>query len=331
MTTELIDRYIHEVGEPLPARMRADVQAELRSLLLDTIEERARAAGRPVDSELVTRVLREFGPPEEVAARYAPPAQYFIGPRLFPVYRMAVGIMGLVVAALFLAFFVVGVLRTIHKPDEAVTVGEALGVVGKILHTALFNFGLMTLVFGVVERVQQHRELTGKAWNPATLPPVDDPDRISPAGHVFSLYAILVFAILFNFYPDWVGIMGFTPGARSWRLPLLRPQFANYLPVLNLWWALAFTLNLIVLRHGRWGRETRATEFALGLLAIGILLMVILGPPVFRYDRIVKMVLIVALIGKGIESAGRLHRLLRRPPVPPWTAAEPEAPERPQG
>lgn len=325
---ELIDRYVHEVGEHLPAQMRADVEAELRSLLLDMVEERARTAGKAADSELVTRVLREFGSPEEVAARYAPPAQYFIGPRLFPIYKLAVGIMGLVVAALFLAFFVVGVVRTIQKPDEAVTLGEALGVVGKILHTALFNFGLMTLVFGIVERVQQHRELTGKTWDPTALPPVNDPYRISPVGHVFSLYAIVVLAILFNFYPEWVGIFGFTPGKGNWHWPLLLPDFANYLPLLNLWWGLAFTLNLVVLRQGRWRRETRWTEFALGLLAIGILLMVILGPPVFRFDRIVKLVLMVALVGKAIETLGRLHRLLRRPADTPWNA---EASDQQQG
>ena len=328
MTTELIDRYVHEVGEHLPAQMRADVEAELRSLLLEMVEERASTAGKAADSELVTRVLREFGSPEEVAARYAPPAQYFIGPRLFPIYKLAVGIMGLVVAALFLAFFVVGVVRTIQKPDEAVRLGEALGVVGKILHAAIFNFGLMTLVFGIVERVQQHRELTGKTWNPAALPPVDDPYRISPAGHVFSLYAIVVLAILFNFYPEWVGIFGFTPGKGAWQWPLLLPDFANYLPLLNLWWGLAFTLNLVVLRQGRWRREMRWTEFALGLLAIGILLMVILGPPVFRFDRIVKVVLVVALIGKGMETVGRLYRLLRRPAATPWNPGDAEASDR---
>jgi len=331
MTTELINRYVHEVGEHLPAQMRADVEAELRSLLLDMVEERARAAGRTADSDLITRVLREFGPPEEVATRYAPPAQYLIGPRLFRVYKMAVGIMGLVVAALLLAFFVAGVVQTIRNPAEAVTLGKALSVVGKIFHTAIFNFGLLTLVFIIVERVQQHRELTGKLWNPAALPPVDDPDRISPAGHVFSLYAILAFAILFNFYPEWVAIFGFTPKAGAWHWPLLRPEFKLYLPLLNLWWGLAFTLNLVVLRQGRWRRETRWTEFALGLLAIGILLMVILGPPVFRYDRIVKVVLILALIGKGMESGGRLFRLLRHPAAAPWAAGDAEASDHQQG
>jgi len=331
MTMELIDRYVHEVGEHLPGRMRADIQTELRSLLLDTVEERARAVGRPVDTEVVSKVLREFGSPQEVAARYAPPAQYLIGPRLFPTYKLAVGIMGLVVAALLLAFFVAGVVRSIQKPDEAVTLGLALSVVGKIIHTAIFNFGLMTLVFVIVERVQQQRELTGKAWDPAALPPVDDPDRISPVGHVFGMYGILVFAILFNLYPEWVAVLGFSPDTGSWRLPLLRPEFSMHLPLLNLWWGLAFTLNLVVLRQGRWRREMRWAELGLKLLGVIILSFIILGPPVFRFDRIAKGILVCALALKLIEASKCLYRLLRRKTFAPWTAAETGTPGEQHG
>jgi hypothetical protein len=38
---DLIDRYAHEVGQYLPNRLRADVEAELRSLLTDSVEEKA--------------------------------------------------------------------------------------------------------------------------------------------------------------------------------------------------------------------------------------------------------------------------------------------------
>ena len=37
---DLIDRYVHEVGRYLPRKNRADIQAELRSLLIDTLEAR---------------------------------------------------------------------------------------------------------------------------------------------------------------------------------------------------------------------------------------------------------------------------------------------------
>lgn len=328
---ELIDRYVHEVGEHLPRRMRVDVQTELRSLLLDALEERARDASRPADVELAAKVLREFGPPQEVAARYAPQPQYLIGPRLFPAYKLTIIIMTVVVAAVLLGFFVVGVLRSIQNPADSLNLSAELGVIGKIFYTAFFNFGLVTLVFAIVERLQQRREAAGAAWDPAALPPVNDPDRISPAGHVFSVYAILALAILFNFYPEWVGIVGFHQGAGSWRLSLLRPEFSTNMPLLNLWWGLAFVLNLFVLRQGRWRRKTRWAEFALGLLGGVVLLLIIIGPPVFRYNTIVKGILLGPLLIIAITSVGRVYRLLTCKPTESWTAAEAKTSGNEQG
>jgi len=328
---ELIDRYVHEVGEHLPRRMRADVQAELRSLLLDALEERARAAGCPADAELVTKVLREFGPPQEVAARYAPQPQYLIGPRLFPAYKLTITIMAIVVAAVFLASFVVGVLRSIQGPADSLNWRAALEVVGRIIYTAFFNFGLVTLVFAIVERVQQQREVAGAAWDPAALPPVDDRNRISPVGHVFSMYAILALAVLFNFFPEWVGIVGFHSGEGSWRLSMLRPEFSAYMPLLNLWWGLAFVLNLLALRQGRWRRETRWAEFGLGLFGAVILFLIIVGPQVFRFDWIAKTFLKGVLVIALIASGKRLYYLLTRKPSEPWTAAKANASDNEQG
>ena len=110
---DLIDRYVHEVGEHLPYRLRADVEAELRSLLMDALEERAGAAGRPPDAELAAVVLREFGAPRDVAQRYSPEAQYLIGPRLFPAYKRTLQILAAIFAALLFASGIVTILATI--------------------------------------------------------------------------------------------------------------------------------------------------------------------------------------------------------------------------
>jgi len=42
---ELIDRYVQEVGRHLPRKNRTDIQAELQSTLVDTLE--ARVEGEP--------------------------------------------------------------------------------------------------------------------------------------------------------------------------------------------------------------------------------------------------------------------------------------------
>lgn len=307
---EVIDRYVHEIGEHLPWNLRADVEAELRSLLLDSLEERARAAQRPPDSPLAEAVVREFGPPGEVAKRYLPQDQYLIGPRLFPAYRLAFKIAVIVIVAasggLLIAAIVPSALGNRKGPDLL----ELANTIWQFAKGIFINLALVTLVFAIIERVQARREATAPAWSPAMLPPVKDPGRISQAHMVFEMYMILAFAVLFNFYPEWVGMA--IANGRVYLTSFLMPAFATYMPLVNVFWASDFALRLTVLSQGRWRRETRAGELALGLYGAVILYLLITGPPLFRFDfqvkAILKGVLILVLWGSGT----RLYRLLTR-------------------
>ena len=135
---DLIDRYVHEVGQRLPHRLRADVEAELRSLLTDSVEEKARLAAIPADEGLAAAVLREFGTPKAAAARYAPEPQYLIGPRLYPAYVTAVKIMLPILAALTLAAVVAGQFRHAGEPPSLAVFVRATG---RFLWSALENLG----------------------------------------------------------------------------------------------------------------------------------------------------------------------------------------------
>jgi hypothetical protein len=89
---ELIERYVHETGKNLPRKMRADIQMELNSLLMDTLEERAAESGKVPTADMTADLLREFGKPEEMAAQYRPD-QFLIGPALIPVFQLVTLIM----------------------------------------------------------------------------------------------------------------------------------------------------------------------------------------------------------------------------------------------
>ncbi len=321
---EIIDRYVHEIGEHLPWNLRADVEAELRSSLMDSLEDRARAAGQPADARLAEAVVRECGTPREVAKRYLPQDQYLIGPRLFPAYKLAVKIALLLVAvvsgALVLAAFVNSALGHRAGPDWQALAHTIWGVISGIF----INLALVTLVFAIMERVRARREAMGRPWSPAMLPPLKDPDRVSQAGMVIEMYLILAFAVLFNFYPDWVGAV-FANG-KVYFMSLLLPAFAMYLPLVNIFWALDFILHLIVVSHGRWRRETRAMEFALGLYGAVVLYLLIIGPPLFRFDSPVKGLLKLVFALVVLNSLGRLYHLFTRRPFEPWRVAEGAAP-----
>jgi len=309
---EVIDRYVHEIGEHLPWNLRADVEAELRSLLMDSLEERARAAERPPDPLLAEAVIREFGAPEEVAKRYLPQDQYLIGPRLFPAYQVAVKIAIIVVAAASGGLFIAALVGSAAGNREGLDLLAVAHTIWQVAVGIFFNLALVTLVFAIIERVQARREATAPAWSPAMLPPVKDPDRIAQAGMVLEMYLILVAAVLFNFYPEWVG-MAFVNG-RVHLMSFLLPGFATYMPLVNVFWALDFALHLIVLSHGRWRSETRAAELGLGLYGAVILYLVITGPPMFRFDFGVKAALKVVLVLVLFGASQRLYRLLKRRP-----------------
>jgi hypothetical protein len=86
----LVDDYLRAVALLLPKDQREDITAELRDTILNRIEERQAALGRPLTDDEVEAVLREVGHPLVVAARYREGAQSLIGPALYPFWLFAV-------------------------------------------------------------------------------------------------------------------------------------------------------------------------------------------------------------------------------------------------
>src|SRR5258706_14658181 len=87
----LLDRYVTEVGNHLPRKGRADIEAEIRSTLQDMLDDRSQATGQPIDEAMMGAVLKEYGAPTKVAATYQTP-RYLIGPRLYPIFELVLKI-----------------------------------------------------------------------------------------------------------------------------------------------------------------------------------------------------------------------------------------------
>lgn len=344
---ELIERYLYKVGEELPAKQRDDVKAELRSLLLDALEDRAAEAGRPVDEEVAVEVLRAFGHPEEVAARYQPSGQYLIGPRLFPVFVGVAKIILVGLAVLFSIFVIISLVAYPGRMPEMFRPASVLDFVDSYVKFALLNLALLVGVFAIIERVQAKRPASEERaeWDPRELPAIPDsadPERISQAGLVFKIYAIVALFLWVNQFPETLGIwVFFGDQTRVIRFT----DMGMHLPVvlLNIFWGLALALNMWLLRMGRWTRESRWAEFGLGLYGGAILYLVLVsgaftgpepselaaeawrqGPMEMlqmaradlpRLGKLLHAVLTIILGITLIEALVRLVRVLRRYPV----------------
>lgn len=75
---EVIEAYVVDTMRRLPARERDGIGFELRGLLAEMLADRAQAEGRPADDAMVLAMLRGFGTPAEVAARYRAPGMVVI-------------------------------------------------------------------------------------------------------------------------------------------------------------------------------------------------------------------------------------------------------------
>ena len=296
---KLIDLYVAEVGRHLPRKQRADIETELRSALEDAVEDEARTQGRPADEALAADVLRRYGAPEKTAASYLPP-RYLIGPELFPTYIRVVGIVaGAVVLALAVAFG--AELGT--SPEMRANVGAAFLQTATQMWSAVFGgAAVVTLIFAIFQWTSSRVLPPPKAWDPALLKekPEHDRDRISPVNLTFEIVFTMAALLIFNLYPQWVGLYWIQNG--HWQsVTVLAPAFFQYLPWLDVWWGLQIVLDLIVLAQRRRPPLTHWLGLGLDLLRVLIFFQLVLGPAVVQLDAAT-----LAHVGAGALDAQQL-------------------------
>ncbi|MCB8948666.1 MAG: hypothetical protein H6653_11680 [Ardenticatenaceae bacterium] len=316
-SNEMIDRYVNEVGENLPRKMRADIEMELRSLLLDALEERAEA--EPSAKETAA-FLQEFGSPETIAAQYRP-AESLIGPKLFPVYKVVVTITVSIIGVLHLLWL--GLV--LWQNAEGDLIGRILEMIFSFGRSAILNAGIVTFIFAMIERVAgdslEVQEKKAGEWDPFDLPPVKDPNRVNRG----ELAVGIVFGVLFlawlNVFPDWFGWVNF--GSEDpWFLGLVTAELIALIPWFSASLLLDVVLKTIVFIQGHWSRGTRWLEVGTSIFGLYVAYLVFnleeISVVPFFTTMAKSIMAIVILIGL-IDVFSKLFRLLLGRPFKPHT------------
>jgi hypothetical protein len=143
--SDLIDRYLAAVAALLPKASRQDIVAELRDLIMNRVEEKEAALGRPLDKDQTEDLLREIGHPIAVAGRYGPHSA-LIGPEIYPFWLFAVKVL-LAIAALAAVVPAAVVLIAGQGDNHRIT-----GILSDFIPTALSLIGAATVVAAAIER-----------------------------------------------------------------------------------------------------------------------------------------------------------------------------------
>jgi hypothetical protein len=160
---DLLDRYLAAVRSNLPAARADDITGELRGELLDQVEAREAALGRPLDRTEIVAMLKAFGRPIVVATRYRD-HQQLIGSEIYPFYLHALRVVAVITLAVFVFSAVVPILTGNAYFVRAFTHGVVKA--GSALLTA---FAIVTLLFAIMERAGAPRALLAN-WQPEQLP-----------------------------------------------------------------------------------------------------------------------------------------------------------------
>ena len=331
---KLIDRYVREIGRRLPQKSRADIEKEIRSALEDMLEDRGKKEGRAVDEEMTVAVLREYGKPEKVAASYLP-ERYLVGPQLFPTFWMILQIVFSVLTAVAIVGLAINLMRGDATP---LVIGKTIAnAFGQYFGGLMAAFGNMVLVFALIQHFApdlQFADKTGETWNPRDLPDVEDADQVSRGSLIAEIVFTVLALVLFNIYPQYIGIYSFTEKGSAF-IPVLSQAFFSYMPWINLLWALQIGFDLMLLQQMRWTNAARWFWIAVKGGGIALAYAMLTGPslinltpealmtgmdmPVDAAQIIatmaaqgVKIALIVSIVVGGVEILKSLIRLVRR-------------------
>lgn len=267
---ELVERYVAAVEAELPRRSRADVGLELRTLLAESVEERA-AGGTPL-REAQLEVLGELGPPREVAARYAGPQRALIGPGMLPALWRTLAIVAAVLGGLSL---VAWLWQVGGEEDPAAAL---LSTLPEVLTQFLSNFlevaGLVLLVFAVVEWLGLRRRGREEPWDPSSLESVPaDGDRVNRWGALAGAAGSVFLILWLLFFRDSLGAVVSSQG-RLATLDVLGPGLLSAVPWLVAVWSAELVVRVGLVVRGRWSTAWRALDLAtrfLGLAVLGLL------------------------------------------------------------
>jgi len=246
---DLIDRYIAAIRRNLPRNRAEDIAAELRDLFATRVEDQEDALGRALSPDEVKALLKEFGHPLVVAARYRR-HQWLIGPNVFPFYLSVLRIVLSVIVVVLGVAAVANLLFNHHGVLRAIA-----QTLASLWMSALVSAAIVTIVFAVLERSGFPADHV-RDWNPAQLPDVKDrrPGTWESAIEVAFSIAVLIW---------WSGLVRLPLGAGGpgFRIATA-PVFATlYWPIFALI-AARLVHNLVQWLRPRW-RRTRVALAAL--------------------------------------------------------------------
>ncbi|MFW5713775.1 MAG: HAAS signaling domain-containing protein [Brevefilum sp.] len=279
---KLLDLYLEEVHHQLPSKNREDILKEIRSTLLDMIEDRKVDPDQEVSEETVKSVLKDFGSPREITRQYGA-RKYLIGPRFYPAYLQVLRIVLIIVAVVNILGVVIAVINPSNPGSTLIE--TSLQIIGGLFSSLFAAFGIVTLSFAGIERTtpEDWKVSMDQDWSPEDLRKHEEQKRVSITGLAIEITLSLLFIAVLNFFLDRVGI--YYLAESGWvSAPILNENFHRFIPWITAVVTLDIGLNLYLIRQGYWDKLSVIAKVLFNAFEIAIIFAVLVGPDIFTID-----------------------------------------------
>ena len=293
--TEVIETYIDDTVRLLPRRLRNDVATELRSLLNEELRARTQESGCPTDEALALSLVRGFGRPNEVAARYQP-----VWTIIDPADSRSFARAAIIGAG---SLVLLSALRKL-RPSLAGTADDFVKV------GILAWLGFLVVAFGA-------RNWICRRWPSTALWKPRDRDRANRVGTAV-LVPIATFFVALYGAPTWV--LDQISGGRfdtSWAAYTADFQRLRLPCFIGLMVGLLALLSIVAIQ-GRWRRLTRCINIGLNMALACLTLSFAVDGNIFQsslVDQIARNVLALVAVfyvpSVGVQLYGEIGRLDR--------------------
>ena len=274
----LIDKYVAEIGKHLPRKQRADIEAEIHSTLEDMLEERKQGQGL-ADEATILQLLKEYGAPREVAAKYKS-HPYLIGPRMYPMFERVLRIVSAVLIGVSLLGL--GVDLAQNGLSGPAFISAMSKWFGSLLGGLITAFGNIALIFAILERTAtaEKFEKEFKEWDPNELKQEPDPDQVDLPDHIATIIFTFLGLVVFNLYPDLIAIRILDDGTMK-TIPVLTAVFFSFLPWINIMGLLQIGFHGYMLGQKNWNLATRILGIGLDIAGLILGVTILRTPGIF--------------------------------------------------
>jgi hypothetical protein len=294
---DIIEAYVTDVVRGVPRKDRNDIGLELRNLLTEMLADKANEEGKAADGATALDMLREFGVPADVAARYSE-----AGFSIIPANQTR--------AFTLLAFGGIALQWAISLPSvfqgQPIATWWFAGGLG-----ALWWPGFLVMM-SIIGAWADQKGWFEKTWNPRII----DPERIDRRMFAIGLGLLAIGAIAMASLPFLVD-----------RLPDPQPRFfafdpdflATRAPFATILWLGQFVLLYMVFSQDRWSRLARRIDLAFDIAWIALLGWWLAGGKIFQMgttDDVTKSSLGLVIVVIVLTLIMKIYRQLTRLRLP---------------